>query len=115
MSKQQAISLDIHKLDYSIPAPSIFEHLKELPNPVWLDSGFPESTHSRFDILSAHPEKTLNTKAQSTREVEIFFEQAKTELSALGKPTSNKSLPFQGGLIGYMSYDLGRGFCGARF
>ena len=39
-----------------------YAQLRELPWPVWLDSGFPESGGGRYDILAADPYLTLTSK-----------------------------------------------------
>ncbi|MGB5200786.1 MAG: aminodeoxychorismate synthase component I, partial [Sedimenticolaceae bacterium] len=39
-----------------------YAQLRELPWPVWLDSGFPESGGGRYDILAADPYLTLVSK-----------------------------------------------------
>ena len=115
MRVKQTTTLEIHKLDGHISASRVFDHLQKLPNPVWLDSGFPAANHSRFDILSALPDKVIRTEATCSKNVEEFFRQAQAELTFLGQPASSQAIPFQGGLIGYLGYDLSRETAGLNF
>lgn len=106
-------TLDIHKLNYQIPAETVFQYIETLDMPVWLDSGYPSANHSRFDILSALPRDRLfasNTiQSHRTNEsISEFIEQSKSILSSLKSQKSSTSIPFKGGLIGYLGYDLGR-------
>lgn len=109
MSSHTSATLEIHKLDYEIPAACIFQHLQALTHPVWLDSGFPSPNHSRFDILSALPEECIQAQSSLGKEVKAFFNRSQAALDQLGTPTPNTSIPFQGGLIGYLGYDLSHG------
>lgn len=111
-SPDHQTTLEIHNLDYQITIADLFKHLQTLPCPVWLDSGFPSANHSRFDILSASPVKTIQARGQSSEQVERFYTEAQAQLNELGNPASSKAIPFQGGLIGYLGYDLGRSSAG---
>ena len=82
--------------------------------PVWLDSGYPAKNHSRFDILSAHPSRMIKAKGNSAEDVERFFTEAQQALAEAGKLAPSQAIPFQGGLIGYLGYDLGRELAGLK-
>lgn len=93
-----------------------FEALRQLPNPIWLDSGRPQSTYGRYDILVAAPVKLFTTHGQITR-IQTFdgaissstenpFQLVQAHLPA---PTEVLTeVPFCGGALGYFGYDLGR-------
>jgi len=51
-----------------------FKAIKDLPYPVWLDSGRPKAEFGRFDIISARPSKLLLTKNGSTEISDFKFE-----------------------------------------
>ena len=83
---------------------------------VFLDSGYPYDDQGCFDIISTHPTITLVTKGNTTE-----IQQAHGDISfskenpfALVKQYVSKGfsaiddLPFNGGAIGYFSYDLAR-------
>ena len=109
----------IAELDYSVAVAARFRTLADLPWPVWLDSAARGVDSSgRFDILVADPYVTLRTRgavteirmrdgaaSTSTRQpLELLREQLGER--ALGAP----GLPFSGGAVGYLGYDLGRRF-----
>ncbi len=85
---------------------------------MFLDSGYPYSTHGRYDIITARPSATLITRGnlteirtennvQLSREDPFFLlksilaDKSPPKLSAYG-------LPFCGGAVGYFGYDLAR-------
>jgi len=80
-----------------------------------LDSGFPQSKQGRYDIIAADPVCTLVTKGDITEitrnNVTLHsnldpFDLVKAQL--LPHITGFDDLPFNGGAIGYFSYDLAR-------
>jgi para-aminobenzoate synthetase component 1 len=92
-----------------------FLQIRHLDTPIWLDSGRPQSTYGRFDILSAAPAVTLNTSGELTHIQKGDITQTSNEnpFSLLQKylPTAQAHLeqvPFCGGALGYFGYDLGR-------
>ncbi len=92
-----------------------FLQIRHLVMPIWLDSGRPQSTYGRFDILSAAPATTLNTFGELTH-----IQQGDTANTSTQNPFSLlqtylphpqkhlRQVPFCGGALGYFGYDLGR-------
>ena len=93
-----------------------YRALRHLPMPIWLDSGRPQSSYGRYDILSAAPIRHLETTGDITR---IFqadgcftestddpFALLQAQLPAPVAPLPD--IPFCGGALGYFGYDLGR-------
>ena len=100
---------------------SLFEAVRDLPNPIWLDSGKPRSLQGRFDIISAAPLVTIETFEQSTtitrkgkssseleQSTDNPFAIAERVLKELGSVPDNPDLPFCGGLAGYFGYNTGQ-------
>ncbi len=93
-----------------------YAQLRELPWSVWLDSGFPESGGGRYDIIAADPYLTLTSKdgISTLRLVgegpEDRYEDALAVLRrAMGERSAPvRDLPFSGGAIGFLGYDLAR-------
>lgn len=100
------------KLPYHAHSELIFECLKHLDWPVWLDSGYPHIKHGRYDILSANPYKKFITKGTVTS----IITELKTELSYqnpfeliqnyIPDATEHHGLPFINGALGYFGYDM---------
>jgi para-aminobenzoate synthetase component 1 len=92
-----------------------FLQIRHLDMPVWLDSGRPQSTYGRFDILSGAPAITLNTFGELTH-----VKRGDTLTTSTDNPFSLlqaclplaqqhfEQMPFCGGALGYFGYDLGR-------
>lgn len=74
--------------------------LRDLPGFVLLESG--DTTRGRYDILSAMPYKTLTFFEE---EADNVFSELEAHLPLKRSPMLD-FLPFQGGAIGYFSYDL---------
>jgi len=95
-----------------------YAQIRDLPWPVWLDSGFPESGGGRYDIIAADPYLTLVasdgvTTCLSAGEEEPR-ERTEDPLASLRKVLGEVveplgDLPFCGGAIGFLGYDLARG------
>ena len=104
-----------HPLPYLADSSTLFSLIVDRPWSVFLDSGFPHSTQGRYDILAADPICTLVTKDTITEITHINsmirstadpFELLKEQL--LPSLVGYDHLPFNGGAIGYFSYDLAR-------
>ncbi|OAI00108.1 aminodeoxychorismate synthase component I [Methylomonas methanica] len=104
-----------HSLPYFQDSSALFAPLAQQPWAVFLDSAQPYSTQDRFDIIAYAPVVTLQTRGNITRierdgmvteSTEDPFQLLKQQL---GTPLAGiEGLPFNGGAIGYFSYDLAR-------
>jgi para-aminobenzoate synthetase component 1 len=105
------------RLDYQADSALYHEKLRHLPWPVWLDSGFPGSAAGRYDILAADPYCLLSGRFGSMRLRRMGSERVvpvsdafDTLRELLGRPQPTPAgLPFGGGAIGFLGYDLLRG------
>ena len=104
-----------HPLPYFADSSILFSLIVDQPWSVFLDSGFPHCNQGRYDILAADPICTLITKDNITeithndsitRSTADPFELLKEQL--LPSLEGYDDLPFNGGAIGYFSYDLAR-------
>ncbi|WP_031435647.1 aminodeoxychorismate synthase component I [Methylomarinum vadi] len=104
-----------HPLPYFADSARLFSPLADKPWSVFLDSGYPKSSQGRFDIIAAGPLCTLVTQGEQTEirhgghcviSREDPFELLKQQLGE--KKQSIDHLPFNGGALGYFSYDLAR-------
>ena len=102
-------------LPYFADSSALFSSIADQPWSVFLDSSFPHSNQGRYDILASDPVCTLVTQGDTTQitrnNVTISstsdpFDLVKKQL--LPNLDSYKDLPFNGGAIGYFSYDLAR-------
>ncbi|MEH6542804.1 MAG: aminodeoxychorismate synthase component I [Porticoccaceae bacterium] len=115
---------DIQDFPYSANTSTLFETIRHLPDPVWLDSGKPRSLQGRFDIISAAPLQVLESRGGSTlssgpniassRSQEnpfVLAQRLLDEMSAQQYPETDDhhtpTLPFTGGLIGSFGYQAG--------
>jgi para-aminobenzoate synthetase component I len=108
-------SVQLIPITYSPDSANWFLCIRHLAMPVWLDSGRPQSSYGRFDILSAAPAVTL-----STMDEETHIQDGDTQITSTQNPFSLlqtylrrsspplEQVPFCGGALGYFSYDLGR-------
>lgn len=106
----------------------IFTPLSSKPWSIWLDSCDSKHIDSRFDIIVWQPELTLCTVGDKTQvhRADILIETSKEDpLTLINKYQEKvfkqytlpkitiddeRELPFIGGSLGYMAYDLGRRF-----
>ena len=111
----------IQKLPYFSDSAALFAPYAKQAWAVFLDSGYPRSRQGRYDILSANPICTIVADAGITTisnvhetliSTENPFDLLKGELIRYGELFSSQQteieLPFNGGAIGYFSYDLAR-------
>lgn len=106
----------ISPLPYFADSAALFEAVAHLPWAVWLDSGFPHSDQGRFDIIAAEPALTLTTRGEITqinRNGSVIFSNQDPfsllkEALQVSRHEGFAGLPFNGGAIGYFSYDLAR-------
>ena len=106
---------------------TLFAHFANTPWSMWLDSSNSEHIDSRFDIIVWQPIATLVTQGNNTK-ISILTKNAqlKQSLTSTDDPLAlietlqkklfnsdtkpDSQLPFLGGAMGYLSYDLGRRF-----
>ncbi|MDR3432027.1 MAG: aminodeoxychorismate synthase component 1 [Rouxiella aceris] len=117
-----AQSIKIHALPYQADVLlTRFAPLSSLPWAMLLHSGSAQHAHNRFDILVAEPQVTLTTRGSNTQicypledsryensasDPFLLLEQ---QLASSGMQASfSPDLPFQGGALGLLGYDLGR-------
>ncbi|MBI2783203.1 MAG: aminodeoxychorismate synthase component I [Porticoccaceae bacterium] len=98
----------IQELSYRTDAAPLLAAVRDLPSPVWLDSGRPYSRAGRFDIVSAAPLRVLTAPpGQGVSALDaaaaLLAEFSTPDVSGLPAAT----LPFAGGLIGWLGYGLG--------
>jgi len=121
------LSAKIINLQASTTPATLFAHFADKPWSMWLDSSNSEHIDSRFDIIVWQPIATIvtrgnNTKVStSTKDTQLNQSFTSTDdplllLEILQKKLFNphtqphSQLPFLGGALGYLSYDLGRRF-----
>ncbi len=102
-----AVSLfKLIELKYTENLISHYSNLSDLPGFVLLESS--DKSNGRYDILSAFPYDYLRVEPSSSDKIGIY-----TRLQQALKPQkTGLDLPFQGGAIGYFSYDLGAELAG---
>lgn len=93
-------------LDYSANPAHYFQQIQAQTGAVLLDSGYPVSQRGRFDILSAEPLQSLTP--QPDEPLDVFRQRCQSLLTQLSEssPPAGIELPFTGGLIGYLTYEL---------
>jgi para-aminobenzoate synthetase component 1 len=103
-------SCSLHPLPYQADPALYFAQVREAPGAILLDSARPAAERGRFDLLSAWPLETFTPAAQETGSA--YCQRLREALDRLGTASLPEGckLPFAGGLIGFMAYDLGRRF-----
>ncbi len=96
LSNKELILLDYHPFLYES-----YQQLSHLPGFVLLEST--DHIRGRYDILSAYPYDRITIKENTLLEFDLLNYLKKR----LPLCKSELDLPFQGGAIGYISYDLG--------
>ena len=107
---KQTVALD--EIPYSHDSCEIFERLVELPGRVFLDSSHPHAHGGRYDIISAQPEDAgvpaPGSGASEQAAIDYFGELSRFHREYFGDiQAASQDIPFCGGLLGYLSYDLG--------
>lgn len=100
----------VHPLPYDPDPSGYFARVRLAPGAVLLDSGRPTADRGRFDLLSAWPLQSVQPVADESGPV--FLQRMRDSLARLGEADlpEHCTLPFAGGLIGYLAYDFGRLF-----
>ncbi len=101
-------SCHVHPLPYHSDPSCLFAIIHEAPGAVMLDSGRPIATRGRYDLMSAWPLAELAPLPDES--ANRFFARLREAAGSLGPAQlpAPYELPFAGGLLGYLSYDLGR-------
>jgi para-aminobenzoate synthetase component I len=103
------------ELPYAPDAQTYFERIRHMLWPVLLESGAEYLPLARYDILAADPyvritareaETRVTTRSGAMRSAEDPMAVLRAELGAPIHET--QELPFTGGALGYIAYDLGR-------
>ncbi|SJM96263.1 aminodeoxychorismate synthase, subunit I [Crenothrix polyspora] len=106
----------ITPLPYFANSAELFSVIAEEPWSVFLDSGYPYSNQGRYDILASDPVCTLLTHGdvteitqdgKSIQSTANPFDLVKQQFLPVCAE-NDFDLPFNGGAIGYFSYDLAR-------
>ena len=106
----------IHQLPYLKDSASVFTTIANQAWSIFLDSGFPYSQQGRYDIMACDPVTTLVTNGATTTittasDISVSladpFSVLKQHLLK-NAFTEDFGLPFNGGALGYFSYDLAR-------
>jgi len=97
---------------------ALFNAVRDLPSPIWFDSGKPRSLQGRLDIISAAPARILETRGNSTLISDsegnsqtstacpfALCQEAMDDFALKGDKFTE--LPFVGGLAGFFGYGLG--------
>jgi len=102
-------------LPYFEDSSQIFAPIADKKWSVFLDSGFPYSDQGRYDIIATDPVVTLVTTGNSTKIVDqgqVSYSEEDPFLLLKGFLQRGFQvedvLPFNGGALGYFSYDLAR-------
>lgn len=107
---KQTVALD--EIAYSHDSCELYERLRDLPFPVLLDSSHPHALGGRYDIIAAEPSPAgvpvLHHGAGALETASYFQELSRFQQEHFGgiQPAS-QDIPFCGGLLGYISYDVG--------
>ncbi|PWY55300.1 aminodeoxychorismate synthase component I [Legionella qingyii] len=91
----------LYSLDYSDSLHEYYQKLHHLPGFVLLEST--DRFHGRYDIISAYPYDFIQIE-QNCQDLPGLLKRINQILSPV---PSVVDLPFQGGALGYVSYDLG--------
>ncbi|MFM5843735.1 aminodeoxychorismate synthase component I [Aeromonas sanarellii] len=113
--------LHIHHFDPQTSLHGLFARLQHQPWAILLESAGPQGPDNRFDIVSADPLATLETRGDSTclnqaghlshHDDDPLALLADVQRALLGDLVDDDSgLPFIGGALGLFGYDLGRRF-----
>ncbi len=107
--------MKVSELPYQRNAAELFSLVADEPWSMFFDSGYPEIDMGRYDIIVSRPVITLETYGEITHINDNGTEITSTEdpllllNQYLGEKGNNLSgLPFCGGAVGYLAYDLGR-------
>ena len=95
------------------PAPDVascFQRYRELPYCLLLDSALRNPELGRYSFLMADPFAVKRVEATAPSQQQDPFAAIAAQLAQYVSPTLPELPPFQGGLAGLLSYELGRDF-----
>lgn len=106
-------ALSVHQIPYQNDSTALFECIRDLPLPVFLDSARPYTERGRYDLIAAAPiavisNKNLYKTKSNQSKLNLFEETDRALQQLLPAPQNPTALPFCGGAIGYFGYDLCR-------
>lgn len=112
-------SVHLEEIPYCPDSCELFERIRDLPRAAFLDSSFPYATSGRYDILTAQPRSEPVPRLQpgaTESQCQAFFSQLdqfhREHYDGI-QPVSS-DIPFCGGILGYLGYDLGKGLHNIR-
>jgi para-aminobenzoate synthetase component I len=110
-------SVHLEEIPYRLDSCELFERIRDLPRAAFLDSSFPHATSGRYDILTAQPWTTEvpSLRHGASEQQCLAFFAALDEFHSEhynGIQPVSPDIPFCGGLLGYLGYDLGKGLHG---
>ena len=100
----------LQALPYHADASVYFTQIQDLPWPVWLDSGWPAACSGRYDIVLADPIETLELSAMQAAQLAGHLRSPLTQNKEVDRALQD--VPFYGGWVGYLGYELGRAWAG---
>ena len=109
----------LNEVPYSPDGCELFQRIRDMPDAVFLDSSHPHARGGRYDIMAAQPVTdcvpTLAPRASEGQSREFFS--ALGELHGEyygGMQPASQDIPFCGGLLGYLGYELGNSLHGVK-
>ena len=102
----------LHRLPYFEDSTALFNLIAHQSWAIFLDSAYPYSQQGRYDIFSSNPRCNLVTRGQITTVTlkEKSYQSTADPFSLIKQYLplieTGGDLPFNGGLLGYFSYDL---------
>jgi len=112
-----SVSVQLEELPYHPDSCALFEHLRDLPGAVFLDSGFPHCTTGRYDILAALPVASAPappSECASEKACREYYGELQDfhDSHFAGTMPAAPDIPFCGGVIGVLGYGMGNGLHG---
>jgi para-aminobenzoate synthetase component 1 len=112
-------SVHLEEIPYCPDSCELFERIRDLPRAVFLDSSYPYASTGRYDILTAQPWHTdvpgLRPDATEQQCREFFAELDRFHRQHYhGIQPVSPDIPFCGGILGYLGYELGNGLLKVR-
>ena len=100
------LTCHLFAVEYHADPRHYFARVHATDGAVLLDSGKPKSQRGRYDILSAWPLESISP--QLNQPVASFSQRCRALLQQLpeAQPPTDIELPFTGGLIGYLAYEM---------